>query len=223
MQKFKRLFSVFLACAIMLGMVAAPIPAEAAATNYELVFQQDIKKLTAGAAFDPATADTVTSANKGDIVVLTVAFNNKSTTDAKFQSFGFTVQYDSTRLSPYVGTAPFNSPSTYFAINATAFNGWMAVSNPGSGNVMVSGFTMSMTDAVASPGETVLGYMAFQVKDDAEDGNASFTFSAGEVGDYPLSDFQTSTLTIGNGSSSTDPADPGDDEPETPPTLPTMS
>ena len=225
MQRFKRLFSAFLACAIMLGMVAAPIPAEAATTDYELVFLDEIKKLTPGTDFDPATAETVTSANKGDIVVLTVAFNNKASATT-FNSFSASTNYDSTRLTPYVGAAPFSEPSTYFAGASNApdgpdLSGWMIASNAATeGKVNVSG--MSMSPANAATGETVLGYMAFEVKSDAADGQAQFTFDEkASVGSLALSDFNPLTLTIGAGGSSTDPdptnpTNPADDEPETP-------
>ncbi|MBR3569866.1 MAG: hypothetical protein IKN96_03555, partial [Oscillibacter sp.] len=217
MQKFKRLFSAFLACAIMLGMVAAPIPAEAAATDYEIIFD-GFQKLTPGTAFDPATAETVTSAQKGEVVVLAVAFNNKAS-NASVTKFSFTLKFDSAKLTPYLDTAPFAAPSTYFASNSAKFPGWMiASSNPGSGQIRVSG--MSMTPVTAESGKTVLGYVAFRVNDDAADGSALFEFDAASIGasaNYSLSDFQSAALTIGNGSSDpTDPTDPADDEPETP-------
>ena len=59
MQKLKRLFSVLLTCAMLLGMVAAPTPADAADSDYELALS--LQKLTEGEEFDPDTAETVTA------------------------------------------------------------------------------------------------------------------------------------------------------------------
>ena len=222
MQRVKRLFSVLLTCAMLLGMVAAPTSAEAADDDYELVFL-DPQKLTAGEEFDPDTAETVTSADEGDIIVLSVAFKNNSSASVRVSKFSFTVNFDSARLSPYSGTAPFaEDPDD--ADGVASFMSdlpWTIAPNYNNANngVITVGGMNTTERTVAANGQLVLGRMAFQVKTGAADGVAKFEFDSsptvgGRSSNHTLAELKAASLTIGDGESPDNPDNPENpDEP----------
>ena len=172
MKGARRLFSALLALAIVCGM--ARFPADAADSGYRMSILR-AQTLTEGTPFDPDTAPDAENVKTGDIVVLTLGFHNDS--DAAIEVAGFSAKllYDETKVTPYVGTAPFSRNPYQFNAALTDSYGWTQTGNgKGDGFVSVSGGgpdACSIESNAQSDATLVLCRIAFQAN---ADGAASF-------------------------------------------------
>ncbi|MBR3569511.1 MAG: hypothetical protein IKN96_01750 [Oscillibacter sp.] len=160
------------------------------------------QKLAPGTAFDPATAESVTSANPGDIVVLTIGFRNGGGAAVNINAFSANLLYDAEKVSPYTGAAPFENMPCRASGNLA---GWMLAPNAQGGAARVG--AISTNACSAPPGaDTPLFLFAVRVNDGAPDGEAVFEFDAGGSGvteasgkRLGLGGFAPFRLTIGAG------------------------
>ncbi|MBQ9348537.1 MAG: hypothetical protein IJT94_14575, partial [Oscillibacter sp.] len=113
MKRTKRPLSILLALAVLLGCIY--LPAAAAGEQFEVAVL-NVQKVT-GANYDASSA-TVSTADPGDTVVLTVGVKNTSNAAVSLNSFTLAMQYGS-GIRPVTASDGLNSP---FNANACAPN-----------------------------------------------------------------------------------------------------
>ena len=214
MQKVKRLLSVFLVLAMLLGMMA--LPADAADSGYKLAILK-VQKFE-GDTFDPDTAPEITETDHvdaGDVVVLTVGFENTSGSPVSVSGFQSKVLYDTEKISVYTGKAPFRRNPYQNSEELSDPDGDYGWSNMGgnAGDDFISTNGVGDKDfpyVVDSGTQMLFSRYAFQVKDDAGDADVYFRFDADavEVIDqnrkpFTLDESEPRKLIIGNGSAET--------------------
>ncbi|MBR4545111.1 MAG: S-layer homology domain-containing protein [Oscillibacter sp.] len=213
MQKVKRLLSVFLVLAMLLGMMS--LPADAADSGYKLAILK--VQIFEGDTFDPDTATEIQETdhvNAGDVVVLTVGFENTSGSTVSVGGFQSKVFYDTDKISVFTGKRPFlRNPfqNSQELLDAEGLYAWNMAGDGDPAKDFVS--TNGVGDAynLANGEQLIFSRYAFQVKDDAGDADVYFRFDAdaGDVIDnsrksLPLEDYEPRRLIIGNGSGDTD-------------------
>ena len=103
MQKMRRLFSAFLAWAVLVSMLTIPA---GAAGDYELTVLS-MQTFPAGTTTYDASAASATSdtgkisAQQDEIVVLTVGFKNNTSSAVGIGAFGVRLSYDKDKLELY--------------------------------------------------------------------------------------------------------------------------
>lgn len=174
----RRLFCVLLALAALCGMTVFPV--RAADGDYQVTVAK-IQRLTPGTAFDPDTAPDAANASPGDVLVLTVAFQNNTAAAVDIAGFSTQLQFDKTKVTPCQGTEPFTRKPFQIspALTDADTYGWISASNVKDDFVLVAGG--GWNNYSVSPGETLpLVRMAFQVNADAS-GEAAFTFNGAKT------------------------------------------
>ena len=201
MRTCRRLFCVLLALAALSMTIV--FPAGAADGGFQVTVSR-IQRLTPGTAFDSGTAPEVTAVSPGDIFVLTVAFRNDTASAVDVSGFSAKLYYDAAKVTPYMGTSPFQKNPYQFNDELSADYNWFS-----SGNSSKKGFVSvsaigSDAYAVKANSELVLARIAFQVNADAS-GEAAFTFDSAKTDiinasrkSLSLAAFQPVRVTLGN-------------------------
>ena len=220
MQKVKRLLSVFLVLAMLLGMMS--LPTDAADSGYKLAILK-VQKFE-GATFDPDTAPEIKETDHvaaGDIVVLTIGFENTSGSPVSVCGFQSRVLYNTEKISVFTGTAPFARlpfQNSRELSDPEGLYGWTMSGDGDAKKDYISTNAVGDKDFpynLASGAQLVFSRYAFRVKDDAGDADVYFRFDADKCDvidpnrkSFTLDESEPRKLIIGNGSGET----PGDEE-----------
>ena len=193
MRRFKKLLSLVLSAALLLGCLETSVFAATADFTFDVTKIEKYSEET-----HDVLADEVTSVKEGDIIVVTLSFSNHTTSIKKIGAYAACLLYDGNIFTPYTDESDTKGAGLFWEgpladVGGSNFIGSVAVS----GMVTISGGTASGVTVRAGQ-SAEFGKIAFKVSKNLRATEAVFKFDAAYA-DNELADSVTNPLDFGMG------------------------
>ena len=193
MRRFKKLLSLVLSAALLLGCLETSVFAATADFTFDVTKIEKYSEET-----HDVLADEVTSVKEGDIIVVTLSFSNHTTSIKKIGAYAACLLYDGNIFTPYTDESDTEGAGLFWEgpladVGGSNFIGSVAVS----GMVTISGGTASGVTVRAGQ-SAEFGKIAFKVSKNLRATEAVFKFDAAYA-DNELADSVTNPLDFGMG------------------------
>ena len=193
MRRFKKLLSLVLSAALLLGCLETSVFAATAEFTLDVTKIEKYSEET-----HDVLADEVTSVKEGDIIVVTLSFSNHTTSIKKIGAYAACLLYDGNIFTPYTDESDTEGAGLFWEgpladVGGSNFIGSVAVS----GMVTISGGTASGVTVRAGQ-SAEFGKIAFKVSKNLRATEAVFKFDAAYA-DNELADSVTNPLDFGMG------------------------
>ena len=176
----KRVINVLLSIVMVVSLltgISMNVNAEGTARDYELVIT-DVQKATADGAgnvtFDAATAETVSVAESGDVLVVTLGIKNNTETGLFPVSFQLRMYYDSDTVTPYALFDDNMEIANAVGLKSTYM--WAARAEENTYIKMAAASSSTKGFEIAGGTTKDIFQLAFQVNGDVTEGTAQFWF-----------------------------------------------
>ena len=193
MRRFKKLLSLVLSAALLLGCLETSVFAATADFTFDVTKIEKYSEET-----HDVLADEVTSVKEGDIIVVTLSFSNHTTSIKKIGAYAACLLYDGNIFTPYTDESDTKGAGLFWEgpladVGGSNFIGSVAVS----GMVTISGGTASGVTVRAGQ-SAEFGKIAFKVSKNLRATEAAFKFDTAYA-DNELADSVTNPLDFGMG------------------------
>ena len=193
MRRFKKLLSLVLSAALLLGCLETSVFAATADFTFDVTKIEKYSEET-----HDVLADEVTSVKEGDIIVVTLSFSNHTTSIKKIGAYAARLLYDGNIFTPYTDESDTKGAGLFWEgpladVGGSNFIGSVAVS----GMVTISGGTASGVTVRAGQ-SAEFGKIAFKVSKNLRATEAAFKFDTAYA-DNELADSVTNPLDFGMG------------------------
>ncbi len=193
MRRFKKLLSLVLSAALLLGCLETSVFAATADFTFDVTKIEKYSEET-----HDVLADEVTSVKEGDIIVVTLSFSNHTTSIKKIGAYAACLLYDGNIFTPYTDESDTEGAGLFWEgpladVGGSNFIGSVAVS----GMVTISGGTASGVTVRAGQ-SAEFGKIAFKVSKNLRATEAAFKFDTAYA-DNELADSVTNPLDFGMG------------------------